>query len=276
MLVALGRRLPPAFVSTFQGFPVAASGLHAEVGAIACDAVRLGALAPSRAFSSAAGRVSSAARADLRALLAPFRRPPRVSASSAARERAFEGFAEARTDARVSKRTKHRASRTRGAARASAAKTNDDMGKLENSGVARPGLGGVKEKEKGFQKKGVGSRAYLQVLALGTDVNDTSPSVLLFTDTQRIAFNVGEGFQRFAVEHAVNLRRLNRVVFTRVNARTTGGLTGMLLTMADGATEHHEDEPELQVHGPPRVERLMSAFFFSFFFFRFFFFRFFF
>ena len=32
----------------------------------------------------------------------------------------------------------------------------------------------------------------------------------------------------------------------------------MLLTVADGATEHHADEPELHIHGPPRVERLMG------------------
>ena len=83
--------------------------------------------------------------------------------------------------------------------------------------------------------------------------------MLLFTDSQRIVFNVGEGFQRFAVEHGINIRRLNRVCLTSVSARTTGGLTGMLLTMADGVTEHHEDELELKIHGPPRTERLMGA-----------------
>ena len=33
----------------------------------------------------------------------------------------------------------------------------------------------------------------------------------------------------------------------------------MLLTMADGVTEHREDEPELHDHGPPRVQRLMGT-----------------
>jgi hypothetical protein len=136
-----------------------------------------------------------------------------------------------------------------------------DVGRSKNthfdSGAKKKG-----GKETLQKKKGVGSRAFVQVLALGTDVDDTSPSVLLFTDSQRIAFNVGEGFQRFAVEHGINIRRLNRICLTSVSARTTGGLTGMLLTMADGVTEHHEDEPELKIHGPPRTERLMGAFFF--------------
>ena len=44
---------------------------------------------------------------------------------------------------------------------------------------------------------------------------------------------VGEGFQRFAVEHGVNVRRLSHVFLTRVCGRTAGGLVGMLLTVAD-------------------------------------------
>lgn len=134
------------------------------------------------------------------------------------------------------------------------------MNAATGGGVSAPPYGDdAKTKTKPIHTKGVGSRAFIQVLALGTDVSDTSPSVLLFTDSQRIVFNVGEGFQRFAVEHGINIRRLNRVCLTSVSARTTGGLTGMLLTMADGVTEHHEDEPELKIHGPPRTERLMGA-----------------
>ena len=63
---------------------------------------------------------------------------------------------------------------------------------------------------------------------------------------------------------------------TRASARTSGGLTGMLLTVADergnpvatGAQRSEAcDIPELTVHGPPRVGRLLgaSAIFFFFF-----------
>lgn len=290
MLAACCRRLSPALVTALQGSPVTASGLRAEVGAIAFDAARLGALAPARAFGSAAGRVPRATRGDPRALLAPFRRHLRVSSAAAAWKRTPEGYVRVPRDAEA-----EAARRNRGGARASArghpsfdseltsssrvknatmgvnAKTptpSRDVGRSKNTHFDS----GAKKKggKETLQKKGVGSRAFVQVLALGTDVDDTSPSVLLFTDSQRIAFNVGEGFQRFAVEHGINIRRLNRICLTSVSARTTGGLTGMLLTMADGVTEHHEDEPELKIHGPPRTERLMGAFFF--FFFRFFFF----
>jgi hypothetical protein len=284
MLAACCRRLSPALVTALQGSPVTASGLRAEVGAIAFDAARLGALAPARAFGSAAGRVPRATRGDPRALLAPFRRHLRVSSAAAAWKRTPEGYVRVPRDAEA-----EAARRNRGGARASArghpsfdseltsssrvknknatmgvnAKTPSfDVGRSKtshfDSGLKKKGGNSTLQ----LKKKGVGSRAFVQVLALGTDVDDTSPSVLLFTDSQRIAFNVGEGFQRFAVEHGINIRRLNRICLTSVSARTTGGLTGMLLTMADGVTEHHEDEPELKIHGPPRTERLMGAFFF--------------
>lgn len=126
-----------------------------------------------------------------------------------------------------------------------------------------------------FVTQGLGSRAYLRVIGLGTDTDgaEAAPSVLLFTDAKRYTFNVGEGFQRFAVEHGVNVRRLSHVFLTRVCGRTAGGLVGMLLTVADdtyAANGEKFDEldesdketkapPTLHVHGPPRTERLMSA-----------------
>lgn len=123
-----------------------------------------------------------------------------------------------------------------------------------------------------FVTQGLGSRAYLRVIGLGTDTDgaEAAPSVLLFTDAKRYTFNVGEGFQRFAVEHGVNVRRLSHVFLTRVCGRTAGGLVGMLLTVADDTYaspngenfddgETKGDKPTLHVHGPPRTERLMSA-----------------
>ena len=50
---------------------------------------------------------------------------------------------------------------------------------------------------------------YAQIVGLGTDTDgkDTAPSVLLFTDKKRYCFNVGEGFQRFCVEHKLKMSR---------------------------------------------------------------------
>ena len=76
----------------------------------------------------------------------------------------------------------------------------------------------------------------MQILGLNADSHDvTAPSVLVFTDSHRYVFNVGEGFQRFCAERRLKLQRTNRIMLTRVNAASAGGLTGMLLTMSDGA-----------------------------------------
>ena len=136
------------------------------------------------------------------------------------------------------------------------------VGKLIGGGGrsdARAAMGKCRREAKGGALTPQLRECHLQVIALGTDAGDASPSVLLFTNRTRYVFNVGEGFQRFCVEHGVPLRKLDRIFFTRVCGQTSGGLAGMLLTMADGATEHHDDEPELHVHGPPRVERLMGT-----------------
>ena len=78
---------------------------------------------------------------------------------------------------------------------------------------------------------------YAQIIGLGTDTDgkDTTPSVLLFTDKRRYCFNIGEGFQRFCVEHKLKMTRLERVFFTRTTSKATGGVIGMLLTLADAA-----------------------------------------
>ena len=72
---------------------------------------------------------------------------------------------------------------------------------------------------------------YLQVLGLGNDTEDCSPSVLLFFDHQRYLFNAGDGFQRFCVEHGVRMSRLESVMLTRSATAALGGLSGMLLSM---------------------------------------------
>ena len=113
----------PAFVTALQGSPATASGLRAEVGAIACDAARLGALAPARTFGSAAGRVPRATRGDPRALLAPFRRHLCVSAPAAAWKRTPEGYVRVPRDAEAKT-----ARRNRGGARAAARSGTSEEG----------------------------------------------------------------------------------------------------------------------------------------------------
>lgn len=112
---------------------------------------------------------------------------------------------------------------------------------------------------------------YAQIIGLGTDTDgkDTTPSVLLFTDKKRYCFNVGEGFQRFCVEHKLKMTRLERVFFTRTTSKATGGVIGMLLTLADASgvtvggpltakADFDENSPKMTVHGP-NVRNLLEA-----------------
>ena len=252
MLAAALRRLSQAQSSTSLG----------AGAAIFANATRASAFAPTHppAGSDAAARASRIVAS--RALLRPHRRRVHATSASAAWTRTDEGFARVddpraspadrapRAPRAVSGRRPDRSAPA--PRRASAPAPPRAMGRKGGKAAALP--------DDASNGKGPGSRAYVQVIGLGTDTDgDTSPSVLLFTDNRRYVWNVGEGFQRFAVEHGVNLRRLSHVFFTRVCGHTSGGLTGMLLTMADGVTEHREDEPELHVHGPPRVQRLMGA-----------------
>ena len=253
MLAAALRRLSQAQSSTSLG----------AGAAIFADATRASAFAPTRppAGSHAAARASRIVAS--RALLRPHRRRVHITSASAAWTRAEKGFARV-DDPRASP-----ADRAPRAPRAVSGRRPDRSAPAPRPATAlappramgRKGGKAAALPDDASNGKGPGSRAYVQVIGLGTDTDgDTSPSVLLFTDNRRYVWNVGEGFQRFAVEHGVNLRRLSHVFFTRVCGHTSGGLTGMLLTMADGVTEHREDEPELHVHGPPRVQRLMGTF----------------
>ena len=73
--------------------------------------------------------------------------------------------------------------------------------------------------------KKTSSLAYLQVLGLGTDVPDgIVPSIYLFLDQCRMIFNVGEGLQRYCVQHQVKLSKVEDIFLTRITTQTTGGL----------------------------------------------------
>jgi ribonuclease Z len=107
------------------------------------------------------------------------------------------------------------------------------------------------------------SSCHVQVLGAGAREGGapSAPSVLLFFDRARYLFNAGEGFQRFCVERRVRLARLSAVFTTRVGADATGGLPGMLLTMADtscgGLLAGHA---ALALHGPRGLQALVGAF----------------
>ncbi|OMO64527.1 zinc phosphodiesterase ELAC protein 2-like protein [Corchorus capsularis] len=115
------------------------------------------------------------------------------------------------------------------------------------------------EPKKNFQPKrhigGSGNTsAYVQILGIGMDTHDTTPSVLLFFDKQRFIFNAGEGLQRFCTEHKIKLSKIDHICFSRVCSETAGGLPGLLLTLAgmgDGVSVH--------MWGPSNLNLLVDA-----------------
>jgi ribonuclease Z len=66
---------------------------------------------------------------------------------------------------------------------------------------------------------------YVQVL--GTDSGGDHPcSLLVFFDNHRYLFNVGEGTQRFCLEHKIKLSKINHIFFTKLDWKHVGGIPG--------------------------------------------------
>ncbi|OMO69077.1 zinc phosphodiesterase ELAC protein 2-like protein [Corchorus olitorius] len=113
--------------------------------------------------------------------------------------------------------------------------------------------------KKNFQlKRHIGgsgnTSAYVQILGIGMDTHDTTPSVLLFFDKQRFIFNAGEGLQRFCTEHKIKLSKIDHICFSRVCSETAGGLPGLLLTLAGMG-----DGVSVNMWGPSNLNLLVDA-----------------
>ncbi|ORX93536.1 Metallo-hydrolase/oxidoreductase [Basidiobolus meristosporus CBS 931.73] len=94
-------------------------------------------------------------------------------------------------------------------------------------------------------------KSYIQIL--GTSTVDVTPSVVVHFDSQRYLFNCGEGTQRLCVEKKVRFAKLQNIFFTRINWENTGGVPGMMLTLADaGATK-------INLHGGPNLTHFIAA-----------------
>jgi ribonuclease Z len=73
----------------------------------------------------------------------------------------------------------------------------------------------------------------LSAQILGTFTPDSTPSILITSDSAKFLFNVGEGSQRFCTEHKIRLSKLKHIFLSHLNTDTVGGLPGMILTLAD-------------------------------------------
>lgn len=68
---------------------------------------------------------------------------------------------------------------------------------------------------------------------VGIDTGDSSPSIIVATDTSRYLFDAGEGLQRFCGEHRTRLVKVDALFVSQISAMRAGGLPGLLLTLAD-------------------------------------------
>ena len=89
---------------------------------------------------------------------------------------------------------------------------------------------------------------YVQLLA-----GDQTPSILLFVDGIRYLFNIPEGTQRFCMEHHVKLGKMNGIFVSGLNSTYTGGLPGMLMTLADAG------KSKINICGPPGTAYFMAS-----------------
>ncbi|KAI3856511.1 hypothetical protein MKX03_016368 [Papaver bracteatum] len=118
-----------------------------------------------------------------------------------------------------------------------------------------------KRKAEGSRDESNNSPCYVQILGNGLDTQDSSPSILLFFDSQRFIFNAGEGFQRFCTEHKIKLSKISHVLLTRICSETTGGLAGFLLTLAGIGRGGGEEAKGMSVNfrGPPGLQYFIDA-----------------
>uniref|UniRef100_A0A3Q7JF54 ribonuclease Z n=1 Tax=Solanum lycopersicum TaxID=4081 RepID=A0A3Q7JF54_SOLLC len=109
------------------------------------------------------------------------------------------------------------------------------------------------------RNKDQNTQAYVQILGTGMDTQETSPSVLLCFDHERFIFNAGEGLQRFCTEYKIKLSQVDHICLTRVCSETTGGLPGLLLTLAGIKNGSFESDDHVRIWGPPNLDLLVNA-----------------
>ncbi len=103
------------------------------------------------------------------------------------------------------------------------------------------------------------TESYLQILGNGTDTGDTMPSVLLFFDSYRYVFNVGEGFQRYCYQHRLKLGKLSDVFLTRMTTEAAGGVPGLFITLSENGIHSSAGSTVFQLHGPVKLDQYLKA-----------------
>ncbi|KAL6062225.1 ribonuclease Z [Balamuthia mandrillaris] len=93
--------------------------------------------------------------------------------------------------------------------------------------------------------------AYVQVLSNGA--SGLAPCLLLVIDGRRYLVNCPESIQRFCTEHKLRLGKLEGIFFTEVCWETVGGLTDVLMTVADFGKN------DVKLYGPASLYRYLLS-----------------
>eukprot|EP00210_Caulerpa_lentillifera_P001052 g1015.t1 len=105
------------------------------------------------------------------------------------------------------------------------------------------------------------THSYLQILGNGTDTGETTPSILLFFDSYRYVFNIGEGFQRYCFQHRLKWGKLCDVFLTRMSTEAAGGVPGLAITMSEQgrSTGVESSDTLFSLHGPLKLDTFINA-----------------
>lgn len=101
------------------------------------------------------------------------------------------------------------------------------------SGLVCDAMGKKKGRSPQFGDTSARSARQTVLHVLSTRTSDSSPSVMLTADRERIVFNAGEGWQRLCVEQGVRVSKCDTMCLTHISSDAVGGLPGYLLTAAD-------------------------------------------
>eukprot|EP00795_Rhopilema_esculentum_P009410 gene9410-17122_t len=94
-------------------------------------------------------------------------------------------------------------------------------------------------------------KVFLQMLSCG--IEDTAPSLFLFTDSKRYLFNCGEGIQRLFTEHKFKVGKLGTLFVTQNKWSHLGGFLGLSMTLRDIGREN------INIYGPSGLQKVIHG-----------------
>ncbi|KAF8605692.1 hypothetical protein BDV93DRAFT_45569 [Ceratobasidium sp. AG-I] len=83
--------------------------------------------------------------------------------------------------------------------------------------------------------------------------SDTEPCISVHFDTAQYLFNCGEGTTRAFIQQKYGIKKSKAIFLTQVKASRSGGLTGMLMSLADSGVSH------MNVLGPRGLNHYLAS-----------------